>query len=86
MLSAGRAVAACGLRGRELTRRGQAQPGCQHGAAGVGGLEHDGVAGLGEHVTDEEVRAFERQRDDHGAVNELRGDVAVLARLPSPLR
>ena len=65
---------------------GQAQPGGQHGAAGVGGLEDDGVAGLGEHVADEEVRALEGDRDDDRAVDELLDDVTVLVRLAGTLR
>ena len=63
----------------------QAADGLADRAAGVGGLEHGGVAGLGEDAADEPVRAGERQLDHDRAVRELLGDGQVLARPAGPL-
>src|SRR3954447_13008157 len=51
----------------------------EHGLAGVGGLEDDGVAGLLEHLAHEPVGPGEGELDDHGAVAERLGHRTLLA-------
>src|SRR4051794_32748444 len=65
---------------RDQLVAGDGLGGGAYGAAGILGLEHDGVPRLLERLAHQPVDAGEAELDDHGAVLKLIDDMALLAR------